>query len=31
MLTGLVSVVGLNVVMIVAFIIYDTLMDRTKK
>jgi hypothetical protein len=31
MLTGVVSVVGLNVVMIVAFIIYDTLMDRTKK
>jgi hypothetical protein len=31
MLTGVVSVVGLNIVMIVAFIIYDTLMDRTKK
>ena len=31
MLTGLVSVVGLNIAMIVAFIIYDTIENRTKK
>ena len=31
MLTGVVSMVGLNIMMIVAFVIYDTLMDKTKK
>lgn len=31
MLTSIISVVGLNIMMIIAFIIYDTTMDGTKK
>ena len=31
MLTGIIGMIGLNVMMIVAFIIYDTLMDKTNK
>ena len=31
MLTGIVGMVGLNAMMIVAFVIYDTITDRPKK
>jgi hypothetical protein len=31
MLTGIFSAIGINLIMIGAFIIYDTIMDRTKK